>query len=76
MDAVADGRVVVEEKNVDFIRVGIGEVYVSEDLEGLRGNLCRIRGESMRDFEAVLVGLVFLMPADGIKKRIRKEEKD
>src|SRR5260370_42146954 len=69
LHAVPNGGMAVEKEKIDFIRVGIGQDHIAEHLKGLRGNLTRIRHESQRAFQAVLIGLIFLIPASGADTR-------
>src|ERR1035438_357755 len=58
-NAIRDGGVVVDEKNLQARRVGIGEVDAAENVERLRADLAGVGGQAVGDFEGVLVGLVF-----------------
>src|SRR5262249_20780130 len=63
MDAVFDGRVVEEQKDVDGIGVGIDEDLFPEHLEGCGTFLAKIGDDAVRDFKAVDIGLVFKVAA-------------
>ena len=49
----------VEEKNVHGIGLGIGKVHRAQEVKRLGGYLARVRREAVRDFETVLIGLMF-----------------
>src|SRR5262249_5413432 len=70
MDAIFDGRVIEEEKDVHGIGIGIGKDLFAEHLEGSGTILARVGDDSVCDFEAVDVRLVFLIAtvsvADGV----------
>src|SRR5271154_2587212 len=64
-DAVWDCWVGIEHEDGDGIGSGIGEIHFAENLKGLRGDLAGIRNQAVGDFQAILVGLMFHMAADG-----------
>ena len=58
---------IVEQKHIHWIRIRVGQIYFAELLKCLRCDLTRIRRETVRYFEAVLICLVLLMPAVGVR---------
>src|SRR5258707_75045 len=57
-DPVGDGGVVVEEKGVDGIGVGVGENGFAPNLELARGGLAGVGNDAVSDFETVDIGLI------------------
>src|SRR5260370_14350213 len=73
MDAAGDGWVVVEEKDLYWIGVGVGKSGLAEVLEGLRAGLAGIGDDAAGDFQAVGGGLIVLITAEGASKDIGNE---
>ena len=66
---------IVEQENLHRIRVGICQVDLTQDLKCLCGNLPRIRSQSVRHLESVLVSLMFEVSADSATYRVRQKKK-
>ena len=60
---------VVEQEYTQGTWIGIGEIHVAENIAGLRGHLSGIGCQSMRNLQAILVGLVFDVPGEGVQDR-------
>src|SRR5216684_3978203 len=73
MDAAGDGRMVVEKKNLYWIGVGINKGIFAVVLEGLGTGLAGIGNDTVGDFQAVDVGLILLIAAEGAAERIGNE---
>src|SRR5258708_10574086 len=76
VDAVGNGGVIEEEKDVDRIGVGVDENGFAVDLEGARECLTRVRNDAVGDFEAVDIGLIFLIAAESIADDIGGETQE
>ena len=70
MDAVGDGGMIEKEEDVDRIGVRIHENGFAIGLEGVREGLAGVRNDAVGDFEAVDVGLVLLITAEGIAEDV------
>ena len=67
VDAVRHRRMVEEKDDVDGIGMGIDEDFFAKFLEGNGASLTGVRDDAVRYFEAVNVGLVFLIATEGIQ---------
>jgi len=67
---LANGRMVVEKKNLYWIGVGVNKGGFAEVLEGLRAGLAGIGNDAAGHFQAVDVGLILLIPAEGAAEGI------
>ena len=76
VDAVGDGGMVVEEKHVDGIGVGVDENVFTPNLELMCGGLARVGKDAVSDFETVDVGLILFKAAEGIGDGVGKESKN
>lgn len=76
MDAVGDGGVVVEEKDINGVGVGVDENGFAPNLELVRGGLAGVGNDAMSDFETVDVGLILFKAADAVGDGIGKESKN
>ena len=82
MDAIRHGRVVIKQKHIYGVRLWIAEVHVTVKAKCLSHHLAGVGREPVSDLQAVLVGLVFNMPAVGVddgrgeeaKNRKKKEQ--
>ena len=69
LDAIGNRGVVVEQKYAQWTGIGVAEIHVSENIEGLRGDFPGIRRQPVRDFQTVLIGLVFEVSGEGVQDR-------
>ena len=67
---------VIEEENVERIRVGIGQADLAHYLKRARCDLVRVGREAVGDFQAVLVRLVLEVTAEGGADRRYDERKN
>src|SRR6266581_8972848 len=63
LQAIGDGWMRIKQKDSHGIGLRIRQIHVAKDLKRLCRHLVRIRRESVGDLEAVLVGLMFIVPA-------------
>ena len=73
MDAACDCWMVVEKEDLYGIWVGVDKSGFAVVLEGLRAGLPRIGNDVVSDFQAVDVGLILLITAEGASKSIGSE---
>ena len=76
MDAVGDGGVIVEKKDINGIGVGVDENVLAPNLELVRGGLARVGKDAVSDFETVDIGLILYKAAESIGDGIGKESKN
>src|SRR3982074_959528 len=76
MDAVADGRVIEEEEDVDRIGVGIDENSLAVDLERTRKSLAGVGNDAVGDFEAIDIGLGLLITAESMAEAVRRKTEE
>src|SRR5713101_9698042 len=76
LHAIRDGWMVVIEKHVHPVRLGVSQVHIAENLKGLRAHLAGVGRKSVSDLEGVLVGLMLIVAAVSAADGIREEEKD
>ena len=65
-----------EEKHVRRIGLGIDKVHFAEEVKRLSSHLVRVRGEAVGDLKAVLIGLMFLLAAEGAADGIGDKEEN
>src|SRR5215467_7595413 len=65
VDAVRHGRMVEKKKDVDGIGMGVDKDFLAKFLEGNSAILTWVRDDPVRHFEAVNIGLVFLITTEG-----------
>src|SRR5260370_38259979 len=73
MDAGGGGGMVVEKKNLYWIGVGINKGVFAVVLEGLGTGLAGIGNDAVGDFQAVDIGLILLIAAEGAAERLGNE---
>lgn len=66
----------VEENHIHRIGLGIGKVDIAQKVKRLGGYLARVRRETVRDFETVLISLMFLVAAEGAADGIGNKEEN
>lgn len=66
----------VEEKHIHRIGLGIGKVDIAQEVKRLSGDLAGVRRETVRDFETVLIRLMFLVAAESAADRIGNKEEN
>ena len=76
VDAVGGGWVIVEEKDIDGIRVGIGEYVFAPLLKLVGGGLAGVGKDAVSDFQTVDIGLVLYIAAECIRSGIGEESKN
>src|ERR1700687_2556834 len=76
LNTVPNGWMIIKDEYVHWIWIGIRQANVSQYLECLRGHLARIRGEPMREFECILICLVFKVTTDSAGYRITHKSHD
>lgn len=62
-----------EEENLERIGVWVNENSFAVNLEGMRASLAWIGNDTVGNFQAVDVGLIFLKAAEGAAKYIGNE---
>src|SRR5205814_1089765 len=73
--SVGNGRMIVEEDDMDRIGFWIGQVHLAQNLKSLSSDLSGIRRKPVRDFESVLIGLVLQVSAECAADRVRDKQK-
>ncbi len=68
-DTVADPGMVIEPEFDEGAGARVAEIDFTEDLKGLGGGLAGMGSEAVGDLEAILVGLMLDMAAEGVGER-------
>src|SRR6266566_6164990 len=66
----------IKQKHVHWIWLRVRQVHVTQNLKRLRGHLPRIRCQAVRDLQAILIRLMFEVPAEGAENGACEEEKN
>ena len=72
-NTITNGRMVEEKKNLERIRVGIYKNFFAVVLERESARLSGIRNDAVSDFQAVDIGLIFLVAAKCAASNIGRE---
>src|SRR5438876_5374683 len=73
VDAAGDGRMVVEKNYLNGIGVGVNKSSFAVVLKGFRAGLAGVGDDAVGDFQAVDVGLILLVAAEGAAEGIGNE---
>ena len=74
MDTVGDRGVIEEKEYVDGMGIGVDQNGLTVNLKGTRGGLAGVRNNAVSNFEAVDIGLILLVAAEGIKDGLGQEK--
>src|SRR6202140_504842 len=73
VDAIRNGGMIIEKKDLYGIGLGINKNGFAEDLERVRAGLAGIGNDAVGDFQAVDVSLILLISAKGAAESICNE---